>query len=214
MQLATRLGNKMTIKTDHPAPKCNEFAYWLGQLVLKITGWRVEGNVPDNKNMIIIGAPHTSNWDVLFLLSAAYSFRLSIHWLVKDTWFVPGIGSILAFLGAVPVDRSRATFTVTRLAERIKNSDGLPLVVPPAGTRSYTKYWKSGFYRIAQEADVPVVCGFLDYSNKVAGLGLSFYLSGNVIEDMDRIREFYEPLAGKYPEKKSRILLKEEGKAG
>ncbi len=103
---------------------------------------------------------------------------------------------------------------VTRLVERIKNSDGLPLVVPPAGTRSYTKYWKSGFYRIAQEADVPVVCGFLDYSNKVAGLGLSFYLSGNVIEDMDRIREFYKPLAGKYPEKKSQILLKEEGKAG
>jgi 1-acyl-sn-glycerol-3-phosphate acyltransferase len=99
---------------------------------------------------------------------------------------------------------------VSRLADQIRNSDGTNLVVPPAGTRSYTEYWKSGFYRIALEANIPVVCGYLDYDRKVAGLGLTFELSGEVKEDMARIREFYEPLVGKYPDKKSRILLKEE----
>ena len=84
------------------------------------------------------------------------------------------------------------------------------MVVPPAGTRKYTDYWKSGFYRIAQEANIPIVCGYLDYTKKEAGLGLSFYLTGNLKEDMDRLREFYEPLNAKYPEKRSRMLLREE----
>lgn len=204
----------MTLDTNHPAPRCNIFAYWLGRGFMKLAGWKVAGGVPDSKSMIIIAAPHTSNWDLFFLLGAAYSFRLQIHWLVKDTLFIPVLGQILSFLGGVPVDRAKNTNLVSKLAERINASNGLSLVVPPAGTRRYTDYWKSGFYRIAREANIPVVSGYLDYANKEAGLGPSFYLSGNVTEDMDRLRKFYEPLTAKYPEKKSRILLREEANGG
>lgn len=200
----------MTLDTNHPAPKCNIFAYWLGRTIMKVAGWKVAGAVPDSKSMIIIAAPHTSNWDLFFLLGAAYSFRLQIHWLVKDSLFIPVIGQIISFLGGVPVDRSKNTSLVTQLAERINASDGLSLVVPPAGTRRYTDYWKSGFYRIAREANIPIVSGYLDYENKEAGLGLSFYPSGNLIQDMDRLRKFYAPFKAKYPENKSRILLREE----
>jgi 1-acyl-sn-glycerol-3-phosphate acyltransferase len=160
--------------------------------------------------MIIIAAPHTSNWDLFFLLGAAYTFHLQIHFLIKNNLFLPVIGPILSFLGGIPVDRSKHTNLVTNLAERINASDGLSLVVPPSGTRSYTEYWKSGFYRIAQEANIPIVCGYLDYAKKEAGLGLSFLPSGNVKEDMDKIRAFYAPKTARFPEKTSRIRLREE----
>ncbi|MEO2176652.1 MAG: 1-acyl-sn-glycerol-3-phosphate acyltransferase [bacterium] len=161
--------------------------------------------------MIIIAAPHTSNWDLFFLLGAAYTFHLQIHFLIKNNLFVPVVGSILSFLGGIPVDRSGAHNLVANLVARINASDGLSLVIPPAGTRKYTDYWKSGFYRIALEANIPIVCGYLDYAEKEAGLGLSFYLSGNMTEDMDRIREFYAPKTGRFPDNTSRIILREEG---
>lgn len=195
---------------DFPAPKCNAFAHWLGKTIIRVFGWKVAGGVPNSKSMLIIAAPHTSNWDLFFLLGAAYSFRLSIQWLVKDNLFLPIMRSILSFLGGVPVDRSKNNNLVADLATRIQNSDGLALVVPPSGTRGYTEHWKSGFYRIALAAKVPIVCGYLDYPRKVAGLGLSFQLTGNMTEDMDRIRAFYEPFVGKNPDKKSRIRLREE----
>ena len=194
-------------------PRCSSPAYYLGRFILFVTRWRVEGDAPMTKNMLVIAAPHTSNWDAILLLGAAYLLHLRINWLVKNTLFVPVLGQLMTFFGGVPVERSRSTNLVQRLAERIKHSDGTALVVPPSGTRSYTEYWKSGFYRIALEANIPVVCGYLDYERKVAGLGLSFYLSGNVKEDMDRIRAFYEPINAKYPDKKSRIRLKEEESA-
>jgi len=198
------------VQREHPAAKCSAIAYFFGRFLIWASGWRVEGGVPNSKHMLIIAAPHTSNWDAILLLGAAYSFGIKVNWLVKNSFFVPVLGPIITFFGGVPVDRSRATNMVSRLADQIRRSDGTNLVVPPAGTRGYTPYWKSGFYRIAREADIPIVCGYLDYGNKVAGLGLSFQLSGDLKQDMDKIRNFYAPLVGKHPAHKSRILLKEE----
>lgn len=129
---------------------------------------------------------------------------------MKASVFVPVAGQVLKFLGGIPVDRSQRNNLVSDLAKQIQESDGIALVVPPAGTRGYTEYWKSGFYQIALAANIPVVCGYLDYPNKVAGLGESFDLTGNITEDMNRIRQFYEPMTGRYPEMKSRIRLREE----
>ncbi|MFT5211321.1 MAG: 1-acyl-sn-glycerol-3-phosphate acyltransferase [Flavobacterium sp.] len=198
------------MNSDSPAPKCNFFAYYLGKTIIKLSGWKIKGGPAQSKSMIIIAAPHTTNWDLVYLLGAAYSFRLSIHWLGKSNLFVPLFGSFMRFLGGIPVERSKQNNMVAQLAERINNSDGLAIVVPPAGTRAYTDYWKSGFYRIALEADIPIVCGYLDFPKKEAGLGLSFKLSGNITEDMDKIRDFYADKVGKYPEMKSKIRLKEE----
>lgn len=196
---------------DYPARNCNGFAHWLGKTIIKLTGWSVAGGVPrSNKSMIIIAAPHTSNWDLFYLLGAAYSFKLSIQWLMKDSVFLPILGQIFLYLGGIPVDRSRRNNLVGDLAAKITSSDGIALVIPPAGTRRYTDYWKSGFYRIALEAKIPVVCGYLDYEKKEAGLGDAFELSGDVAQDMDRIRAFYDGIVGRYPEHKSRIRLKEE----
>ena len=107
------------------------------------------------------------------------------------------------------MDRSKRNNLVQSLSAQIELGSGISLVIPPSGTRRKTEYWKSGFYQIARAAQIPLVCGYLDYKKKEAGLGLSF-LPTNLSSDMNRIREFYEPIVGKYPESKSRIRLVEE----
>ena len=189
--------------------RCNPLAQQLGKLVLSVFGWQKTGQVPSARNVVIIAAPHTSNWDFIFLLAAAYSFGISVNWLGKDSLFRSPLGPILRFLGGVPVDRSKRNNLVQSLSAQIELGSGISLVIPPSGTRRKTEYWKSGFYQIARAAQIPLVCGYLDYKKKEAGLGLSF-LPTNLSSDMNRIREFYEPIVGKYPESKSRIRLREE----
>ena len=189
--------------------RCNPLAQLLGTLVLSVFGWQKTGQVPSDRNVVIIAAPHTSNWDFIFLLAAAYSFGISVNWLGKDSLFRSPLGPILRFLGGVPVDRSKRNNLVQSLSAQIELGSGISLVIPPSGTRRKTEYWKSGFYQIARAAQIPLVCGYLDYNKKEAGLGLSF-LPTNLSSDMNRIREFYEPIVGKYPESKSRIRLREE----
>jgi len=190
--------------------QCNIVAHWLGKAIMALTGWRVEGEVPDAQKMVVIAAPHTSNWDFLYLLGAAYSLRLSIFWLGKNSLFMPVVGHVLRFLGGIAVDRSRHTNLVTQLVERFDESDKLAIVIPPSGTRSQTNYWHSGFYQIAKGANICMVCGFLDYPRKVAGLGLAFIPTGDIPADMNILREFYAPIQGRYPDKTSQVRLKDE----
>ena len=196
------------MKVDQP-PTCNFFAHQLGKIVLFLFGWKKAGTVPNSKNIIIIAAPHTTNWDFIFLLATAYSFRIRVNWLGKDSLFRLPLGPLLKFLGGVPVDRSKRNNLVGSLVAQIEAGSGISLVIPPSGTRQKTEYWKSGFYRIAEAAKITLVCGYLDYQKKEGGLGLAF-LPSNLSKDMDRIRKFYEPISGKYQENKSRIRLKEE----
>lgn len=189
--------------------RCNPLAQLLGGLVLSVFGWQKAGQVPRAKNIVIIAAPHTTNWDFIFLLAAAYSFGISVNWLGKDSLFRSPLGPILRYLGGVPVDRSKRNNLVQSLSAQIEHGSGIALVIPPSGTRQKTEHWKSGFYRIAEAAQIPLICGYLDYQKKKAGLGPAF-LPSDLSRDMDRIREFYEPIVGKYPENKSRIRLREE----
>ncbi len=190
--------------------RCNPFAHVFGRLVLWFTGWRVEGRPPQVGKMIIIGAPHTSNWDFVYLLAAAYYFRISIYWLGKDSLFPPVIGSVMRYLGGIAIDRSKRNNVVTSIVEHFDSTQQLVIVIPPAGTRSHTDYWRSGFYQIAKGANIPIVCGFLDYRRKVAGLGPTIIPTGDLTNDMDQIRAFYEPITPRHPESASRIYLKEE----
>ncbi len=191
--------------------QCSPVARFLGKWFLQAFGWKVAGDAPNSKDMVVIAAPHTSNWDFVFLVAAAYSFGISINWLGKNTLFTtPILGKLLLWLGGISVDRSQATNMVDMLARQIvESSAGTNLVVPPSGTRRYTEYWKSGFYHIARNAQIPLVCGYLDYSKKEAGLGPAF-IPKDMPADMQRLREFYGPITAKFPEKKSRIRLREE----
>jgi 1-acyl-sn-glycerol-3-phosphate acyltransferase len=166
---------------------------------LKLTGWKVEGSLPTGcAKSVFIAAPHTSNWDLPYTLMVAFALRLNIYWMGKSQLFRPPFRGIMMWLGGIPVQREQANNLVSASIDAIKAADGpLQLVVPPEGTRSKTRYWKTGFYYIAAGAQVPIVMAYMDYERKISGLGPVFVPTGNVEADMAAIKAFYAPFKGK-----------------
>ena len=194
----------------HRIPTPGLLPAWIGRLWMWFFGWTVTGKVPDGEKMVFIGEPHTSNWDFPFMLAAAAILRMRVSWMGKASLFKKPFGGFMLWLGGIPIIRDQKRGIVAYMVELFENSDHLCVLIPPSGTRSKDDYWKSGFYWIAHGAQVPIVCTYLDFGRKEAGIGLTFIPTGDVTADMDRIREFYKNIEAKYPEKKSRIRLREE----
>jgi 1-acyl-sn-glycerol-3-phosphate acyltransferase len=171
---------------------------WLGRTWLRLHGWRLEGAVPKPHRFVLILAPHTSNWDVPFMLALAWVYGIHIEWMVKHSLFKPPLGWLLRRLGGIPIDRRGAHGIVEQMVDTFNARDELILGVPPEGTRKRGEYWKTGFYEIARRAGVPIVMGFLDYGNRVGGMGPVLHPS-DVASDMDRFREFYADKTGLRP---------------
>lgn len=180
---------------------------------LRLAGWKFEGEPPAEKKYVALAVPHTSNWDGLLLVALTQSIGLQMEWMVKDSWVKGPLGSVLRRVGAVGINRSRATNVVDQMIEQFRQRDAFVLGIPPEGTRSRAEQWKSGFYHIARGANVPVVPGYLDFGTKRAGLGPAIHLTGDVRADMDRIRAFYADKnpAPYDPAKFGPIRLREEG---
>ena len=166
------------------------------------------GGVPKGVDQaVLIAAPHTSNWDLLYARCAFFIMRFPLRYTIKkEIMFFP-LGNILKAMGAIAIDRSPKTgltkkkSMVEAMIDLFKTNKQLVIMITPEGTRSYAKRWKSGFYRIAEGASVPIILGYLDYKKKHAGLGPVFMPTGNMEEDIEKIKEFYRPIQAKYPEK-------------
>ena len=174
---------------------------WLGRLALRLTGWRVVGGVPSAPRYVLIAAPHTSNWDFPVGLMVVFALRLKVYWMGKSSLFPPLLGSVMRWLGGIPVNREKAGNLVQATVAAYQRNESLVVVVPPEGTRSKVKQWKTGFYYIAQGAGVPIALGYLDFRKKEAGLSTMFEPTGDVEADMAAIRAFYAGIAGKNPDK-------------
>ena len=159
---------------------------------------------------VIIAAPHTSNWDMPFMLAMAFVYDIPVKWMGKHTLFKAPFGPFFKRLGGIPIVRHRPGGVVGQMVEHFENNEALVLMVPAEGTRSRVDYWKSGFYHIARGADVPVVLSYLDASTKVGGIGPAVELTGDFRADMDKIRGFYSGMEGFRPEKAGVIRLREE----
>ena len=166
---------------------------------LKLTGWKVEGQLPPGaEKSVFIAAPHTSNWDLPYTLMVAFALRLNVYWMGKEQIFKPPFRGLMMWLGGIPVRRETSNNLVAASVEAIKAATGpLQLIVPPEGSRSKVRYWKTGFYHIAVGAQVPIVLAYMDYSRKVSGLGPVFQPTGDLEADMVRIKAFYAPFQGK-----------------
>jgi 1-acyl-sn-glycerol-3-phosphate acyltransferase len=197
-------------KITHNGPISGFIPYCIGRIWMWIFGWNVIGQVPHGGKFVLIGAPHTSNWDFPFTLATLYIFRLKISWMGKDTLFKKPFGKIMRWLGGIPIDRSSEHGVVDQIVKQFNESRKLVVTIAPSGTRKKRDYWKSGFYWIAYTAQVPILCGYLDYSRKTACLGISFVPTGDIKKDMDRIREFFVGIRGKNPELTTRIRLLDE----
>lgn len=184
----------------------------ISSLPLKLAGWAFEGPVPAEKKYVLLAVPHTSNWDGLLLVLLTRSIGLHVRWMVKNEWTKGALGPLVRGTGGVGIDRSRHTNMVEQMIEQFRAHDELILAIPPEGTRRRAEHWKSGFYRIALGADVPVVPGYLDFGRKRAGLGPALRMTGDVTRDMDAIRAFYRKQDPKAfdPSKFGPIRLREE----
>lgn len=175
--------------------------------------WRFEAvprDEPIPAKCVMIAAPHTSNWDFPMMLALSKASGVRASWLGKRSLFKGPMGPVMRRFGGVAVDRDASGGMVASLAGQFDHVDRLALMVPAEGTRSHTDYWKSGFYRIAQQAEVPIVLAFLDRSTGKGGFGPAIEVTGDVDADMDRIRAFYEGMTGLKAGRFGPIRLKEE----
>jgi len=168
---------------------------------LKVFGWRLEGRLPDVDKLVVIAAPHTSNWDLPVLLSLAFALGVKACWLGKHTLFRRPFGFLFRWMGGIPVYRSASQNTVAQSVEMFRNSEKLILTIPPEGTRSKVSHWKTRFYYIALGAEIPIAMAFIDYKRKASGVGPTLYPTGNIEADMEVIRNFYANVTAKYPDK-------------
>lgn len=176
-------------------------------LILKMFGWRMEGSLPKVPKCVVIGAPHTSNWDMAVMLMLVFAFRTKVCWMGKDSLFRWPLGTLFRWLGGIPIDRTKSSNVVEQSIELFRKKDELVMVVPPEGTRKKVKYWKTGFYYIARGANVPIVMGFGDYRQKVGGFGPVITPTGDIEADMKKIQAFYANITGKYPEKSDQAAV-------
>jgi len=175
-----------------------------------LSPWKlVRESAPVDGPRLLIGAPHTSNFDFVLMLGIAWDARMQIHWLGKKELFRGVAGPIMRGLGGIAVDRSNAAGVVDEVVAKARANKRFLLVVTPEGTRQGDG-WRSGFYRIAMAAKLPVTLGYADGSTKTAGLGETIRLTGDVVSDMDRVRAFYSDKSGVRPEYRTEPRLQDE----
>lgn len=183
----------------------------LARLALRLSRWRTAGEVPSKG--ILVGAPHTSNWDWVLTMLLAWDNSVQIRLLVKDSYFKGPLGFIMRATGAVSLDRDNPGDTIRTLLDDAEQDEAFLLGLAAEGTRSKGEYWKSGFYRISQKTGIPVTLAYLDGPSRTVGWGPTFDLTGDVVADMDRIREFYADKQGIRPELTTVPRLREEDSA-
>lgn len=172
--------------------------------------WKLDSEPAPDRPTVLLGAPHTSNWDFVFMLAICWQLDMHIRWLGKDSLFRGWKGPIMRGLGGIAVDRAAPAGLVDEVLERIRAGEIFGLVVTPDGTRKGHTHWKSGFYRIAREAGLPLTLGYVDRTTMTTGLGPTIDLTGDVSRDMDVIRAFYADKSGVKPEHRVEPRLREE----
>ena len=179
----------------------NQVMKLLSKFIFWVSGWKIEGKVPPLKKFVAIGAPHTSAWDLVYGRCGCYLLDMPISFLAKKEAFWFPIGILLRALGAIPVDRASSHNVVQQAVKMFQNKEQFVLALAPEGTREYAPKWRTGFYYIALQVNVPIILGYLDYKRKVVGIGPTFYPTDNVDADIETIKNFYKPIQGKHPEK-------------
>ncbi len=182
----------------------------LARLILRLGGWTMVGTYPDVPKAVLIAAPHTSNWDGIWGMVYRVAARLDIKFFAKESLFWFPLGPILRALGGVPLDRNRAGGAVQQAVDMFRESERLCFGLSPEGTRRFTEYWKTGFYRIAEQAGVPIVLAFFDYSTRRIGIGRLLELSGDREADLKVMREFFAEFVARYPEKVGPVRFRPE----
>jgi len=184
----------------------------VARTLLTLSGWKVVGRVPPSG--ILVGAPHTSNWDWVAMVLLTWRDGVQARVLIKRELFRGPLAPLLRVTGGIPLDRSNPGETVRALLTEAQGDDRFLLVLAAEGTRNKTDYWKSGFYKISQQTGLPVTLGFIDGPSRTMGFGPTMRPTGDVRADMDLVRAFYADKRGVHPEQRTEPRLREEDGRG
>ena len=174
-------------------------------VVLRLLGWRVVGQLPDYPKFVIVGAPHTSNWDFVMFLALAFVLKGDLRYMGKKELFRWPYAGFFRWCGGVPVDRSKHHGLVEQTVQAIQEADRFQLVITPEGTRKKVGGWKQGFYHIAKKANIPIVTGYVDSRTKTCGIGPTFTLTDDMEADIAAIKAFFKDKVGINPELTSEL---------
>lgn len=173
----------------------------IASFIFHSLGWKAKGEIPSHiKKYVIIAAPHTSNWDFLYTRLFFIMKDIPLKFFIKKEWYIFPFNYIFNALGGIPVNRKKKENLTEEVARIFDKHEELGILIPPEGTRKYNPKWKKGFYFVAQNAGVPIILGYIDYENKIGGLGPVFHPTGDVEKDIKSIKDFYRGIKGKYPE--------------
>jgi 1-acyl-sn-glycerol-3-phosphate acyltransferase len=166
-----------------------------------MAGWKIKGGIdPALKKYVMVVAPHTSNWDFFVGLAARSILKIDTRYVAKKELFRFPFGWLFKGLGGYPVDRSKNTQFVDAVADIFNHHDRFSICLTPEGTRSFAPKWKTGFYYIAQKVNVPIVMVSFDYSCKEVRVEPPFFPTGNLDDDLEKMRSVFRKAKGKNPE--------------
>jgi len=179
----------------------NRFSKWLGRILMRLLRWRVEGEVAQSGKLLFVMAPHTSWWDFSNNFGVMLALGINVHWFIAIGYTRGIIGRLLRYFGAVQVDRSRHHDMVAHMVSEYRQRDKFLLAIFPEGTRKPVPKWKTGFWYIAKQAEVPVQLVSFDYQKRAAIFGPVFELSDDIDQDIKRMRDYFRPVTAKHPER-------------
>jgi 1-acyl-sn-glycerol-3-phosphate acyltransferase len=193
---------RVASRTIFNTPILSRIFHYFARFWMRIAGWRVDGNLPPLPKFILIGAPHTSNWDFVLFLGVIFTLRANVRFMGKAEIFRGPFGWFFRYCGGVPVDRKKATGLVDQMVEACNGSDRFILTIAPEGTRHHVTEWKRGFYHIAKGAGIPIVIAIVDGKHKTVRIGQVFKPTGDIEADMKTILGYFDGIIGINPRQK------------
>lgn len=191
-----------TNTTIFNTPILSGIFHHIARLVMHLLGWRVDGTLPDLPKFILVGAPHTSNWDFVLFLGVIFTLRANVRFMGKAELFRNPLGWFFYYCGGVPVDRKKSTGLVEQMVEACNKAENFILTIAPEGTRHHVTEWKRGFYHIARGARIPIVLAVVDGKHKTVRIGQIFNPTGDIEADLKTIKGFFSGIVGINPRRK------------
>ena len=185
---------------EHLRGRWGGFFQWLGKAVLSSIGWQVTGNIPNEARLLIIAAPHTSNWDFILGISALFAINVNIKWLGKNSLFIHGIAWFFKWLGGIPVNRENPNLLIDYVVKTVEKEKGLIIGIAPEGSRKKVDRWKSGFLRIAKQTDAKILFLSIDAPSKKLKIGEIFEPSGDNEKDIKFVMNYFKQYKGINPD--------------
>ncbi len=183
-------------------PILSKLFHYLARFMMRLLGWRVDGKLPDLPKYVLIGAPHTSNWDFVLFLGLIFYLRANVRFMGKAELFRPPHGVFFRYCGGIAVDRKKSTGLVEQMVKACNEAEKFILTIAPEGTRHHVTEWKRGFYHIAKSAGIPIVLAVVDGRHKTVHIGQIFQPTEDMEADMKAIQGFFTGVVGINPRRK------------